>query len=66
MLEKVRRGHRDVEISIRDLRHLKGQMPVLIGDIISSGRTMLEAVRLIVMQDASGLYRRAWLVGQSL
>jgi ribose-phosphate pyrophosphokinase len=50
VLQKVRRGDRDVKISFKDLRHLKGRTPVLVDDIISSGRTMLEAVRLIVKQ----------------
>jgi ribose-phosphate pyrophosphokinase len=48
VLEKVRRGDRDVEISVKDLRDLDGRTPVLVDDIISSGRTMIEAVRLIV------------------
>jgi ribose-phosphate pyrophosphokinase len=47
VLEKVRRGDRDVEISVNDLRDLDGRTPVLVDDIISSGRTMIEAVRLI-------------------
>lgn len=50
VLQKVRRGDRDVEISVKDLRDLEGRTPVLVDDIISSGRTMLEAVRLIVEQ----------------
>jgi ribose-phosphate pyrophosphokinase len=48
VLEKTRRGDRDVEISDRNLRDLEGKTPVLVDDIISSGRTMIEAVRLIV------------------
>jgi ribose-phosphate pyrophosphokinase len=48
VLEKTRRGDRDVEISDRNLRDLDGRTPVLVDDIISSGRTMIEAVRLIV------------------
>ena len=47
VLEKVRHGDRDVEISIRDAVAVHGRTPVLIDDIISSGRTMLEAVRLV-------------------
>jgi ribose-phosphate pyrophosphokinase len=47
VLEKVRHGDREVDISIRDVEALHGRSPVLIDDIISSGRTMLEAVRLI-------------------
>jgi len=53
VLQKVRRGDRDVEISIRDMQHLDGRTPVLVDDIISSGRTMLEAVRIIMQREAS-------------
>jgi ribose-phosphate pyrophosphokinase len=53
VLEKVRRGDRDVEISIKNLRDLEGRTPVLVDDIISSGRTMIEAVRLIVKRGAA-------------
>lgn len=47
VLEKFRRGDRDVEIIVKNLDLLTGRTPVLMDDIISSGRTMLEAVRLI-------------------
>jgi ribose-phosphate pyrophosphokinase len=47
ILEKVRHGDRDVVISIRNFDALAGRTPVLVDDIISSGRTMLEAVRLL-------------------
>lgn len=53
ILEKVRRGDREVEIS-RCLGNLAGRTPVLVDDIISSGRTMIEAVRLIVARGATG------------
>jgi ribose-phosphate pyrophosphokinase len=53
VLEKVRRGDREVEISGR-LGDLAGRTPVLVDDIISSGRTMIEAVRLIVGRGAAG------------
>ena len=45
VLEKVRHGDRSVEIEVRNMEQLKGRTPVLVDDIISSGRTMLEAVR---------------------
>jgi ribose-phosphate pyrophosphokinase len=45
VLEKVRRGDRDVEISLARLSSLDGRTPVLVDDMISSGRTMLAAVR---------------------
>jgi ribose-phosphate pyrophosphokinase len=48
VLEKLRRGDREVEISAPNLGDLEGRTPVLVDDIISSGRTMIEAVRLIV------------------
>ena len=47
VLEKVRRGDRDVTITLKDMRAWAGHTPVLVDDIISSGRTMLEAVRLL-------------------
>jgi ribose-phosphate pyrophosphokinase len=52
VLQKVRRGDRDVQISIRDMHDLDGRTPVFVDDIISSGRTMLEAVRLIMRPGA--------------
>jgi ribose-phosphate pyrophosphokinase len=50
VLEKTRHGDRNVEINLRDLGRWKGCTPVLVDDIISSGRTMLEAVRLLAAQ----------------
>jgi ribose-phosphate pyrophosphokinase len=47
VLQKVRHGDRDVEITLRDLTQLGERTPVLVDDIISSGRTMAEAVRLV-------------------
>src|SRR5581483_4413093 len=47
VLEKVRRGDRDVEITLKDLSAWKDRTPVLVDDIISTGRTMIEAVRLL-------------------
>jgi ribose-phosphate pyrophosphokinase len=44
VLQKVRRGDRDVEISFPDISPWRDYMPVLIDDIISSARTMIEAV----------------------
>ena len=48
VLEKVRHGDRDVQITLKDLDMWEGRKAVLVDDIISSGRTMLEAVRLLV------------------
>jgi ribose-phosphate pyrophosphokinase len=44
ILEKTRRGDRDVSISSPD-RGWNGHTPVLIDDIVSTGRTMIEATR---------------------
>ena len=46
-MEKIRRGDRDVEIKFSDVSAMAGRDPVLLDDIISSGRTMLEAVRTL-------------------
>lgn len=53
VLQKTRHGDRDVEISVRDLQDFDGRIPVIVDDIISSGRTMIEAVRLIVARGAT-------------
>ena len=47
VLEKIRHGDRDVEIKVRNMEKLEGRTPVLLDDIISSGRTMLEAARQV-------------------
>jgi ribose-phosphate pyrophosphokinase len=44
ILEKTRRGDRDVSISSPD-RSWDGHTPVLIDDIVSTGKTMVEATR---------------------
>lgn len=44
ILEKTRRGDRDVSISMPD-KAWNGHTPVLIDDIISTGKTMIEATR---------------------
>ena len=53
VLEKTRRGDREVEISVRNLHDLDGRTPVIVDDIISSGRTMIEAVRLLIARGAT-------------
>jgi ribose-phosphate pyrophosphokinase len=45
ILEKTRRGDRDVSISSPVADHASGQTPVLIDDIVSTGKTMVEATR---------------------
>jgi len=48
VLEKTRRGDREVEVSAPAIEHYRDRTPVLIDDIISTGVTMAEAVvRLI-------------------
>lgn len=44
-LEKARRGDRDVEIKFPVLDRWRGRRPVLVDDIISTGRTMEVAVK---------------------
>jgi ribose-phosphate pyrophosphokinase len=45
VLEKVRRGDRDVEVSVPDVDRWRAHTPVLVDDIISTGRTMIETVK---------------------
>ena len=52
VLQKVRHGDRDVEITLPDLGPLGDRTPVLVDDIISSGHTMAEAVRLVATHTA--------------
>ncbi|TAK53383.1 MAG: ribose-phosphate pyrophosphokinase [Gammaproteobacteria bacterium] len=48
VLEKTRHGDRDVSVSpLPDLSGLSGRTPVLIDDIVSSARTMIETVKLL-------------------
>ena len=46
-LAKTRRGDREVEIALPDLSAWQGRSPVLVDDIISSGRTMAVAARML-------------------
>lgn len=41
VLEKTRRGDRDVEVTVPDLERWRGHRPVLVDDIISTARTMI-------------------------
>jgi ribose-phosphate pyrophosphokinase len=50
VLEKVRRGDRAVDITLKAAPHRAGHAPVLVDDIISSGRTMIAAVHLLLAQ----------------
>ena len=44
VLEKIRRGDRDVEVSVPNVEKWQGYTPVLIDDMISTGHTLLETV----------------------
>lgn len=44
ILEKVRRGDREVEITVPKIERWRDQTPVLVDDIISTARTMIETV----------------------
>lgn len=43
VLQKTRRGDRDVEVSLPDATQWRQRTPVLVDDIVSSARTMIEA-----------------------
>ena len=45
VLEKTRRGDRDVSVSVPQLEPYRDRTPVLVDDIISTGRTMIETLR---------------------
>ena len=44
VLEKVRRGDRDVSVSVPDVERWRDRTPVLVDDIISTARTMIATV----------------------
>lgn len=44
VLGKVRRGDRDVEVTVPEFEKWRGYVPVLVDDIISTARTMIETV----------------------
>ena len=44
VLEKLRRGDRDVSVSVPDIERWRDHTPVLVDDIISTARTMIETV----------------------
>jgi ribose-phosphate pyrophosphokinase len=48
ILEKTRRGDRDVSISAPTAGTIAGKTPVLVDDIVSTGKTMIEATRQLV------------------
>jgi ribose-phosphate pyrophosphokinase len=44
VLEKIRHGDKDVEVSVPNVENYKNHTPVLVDDIISTARTMIETV----------------------
>ncbi|MDC6177067.1 ribose-phosphate pyrophosphokinase [Ralstonia solanacearum] len=44
VLRKVRKGDRDVEVTVPDVERWRTHTPVLVDDIISTGRTMIETI----------------------
>ncbi len=44
VLKKTRRGDRDVEVSVPDIDRWRSHTPVLVDDIVSTARTMIETV----------------------
>ena len=63
VLSKERFGDRDIRIAAPDLTAWSGRRPVLIDDIVSSGKTMIEAAKLAPQQ---GLKRPICLVVHAL
>lgn len=45
VLTKIRHGDRDVEVSLPNLDAARGRTPVIVDDIVSSGRTVIETLR---------------------
>jgi len=45
VLQKIRHGDSDVEVSIPQLEEYKNHIPILVDDIISTARTMIETVK---------------------
>jgi ribose-phosphate pyrophosphokinase len=44
VLQKTRRGDRAVEVSVPDVEGMRGRTPVLLDDIVSTGRTLVAAL----------------------
>lgn len=45
VLEKIRHGDKDVEVSVPQIDDYRGHTPILVDDIISTARTMIETVK---------------------
>ncbi|GGY37652.1 phosphoribosylpyrophosphate synthetase [Bacterioplanes sanyensis] len=50
VLNKQRSGDREVAIDVPDIRHYQQHTPVLVDDIVSTGRTMLRTAEQLVQQ----------------
>ncbi len=48
VLSKLRRGDRDVEVSVPQVESFRGHTPILVDDIISTGRTMIETAKQLL------------------
>lgn len=48
VLAKIRRGDRDVEVSVPEVEQFRDRTPVILDDIVSSARTMIEATRRLI------------------
>ena len=48
VLQKIRRGDRDVEVSVPDVARYGDRTPVILDDIVSSARTMIQTVRQLL------------------
>jgi ribose-phosphate pyrophosphokinase len=55
VLDKVRSGDRDVRVSALDPAVIHGRTPVIIDDIVSSGRTLAEVLRGLTMLGADNV-----------
>ncbi len=51
VLEKIRHGDNDVEVKVPDVSKWKDHTPVLVDDIISTARTMIETVSHLLKYD---------------
>lgn len=45
VLKKIRHGDKDVEVSVPEVEKYKNHIPVLVDDIISTARTMIETIK---------------------
>ncbi|WP_231973446.1 phosphoribosyltransferase family protein [Variovorax sp. HW608] len=44
MLRKMHKGDREVDVSVPDVEHWRTHTPVLVDDIVSTSRTMIETI----------------------